>query len=1126
AAVPQLPDIPAPNFPRAFGPNTDGNSFAASQVYSANPEQATINGGNVTLTWTNPQVSAGNITSVIITYQSNLSTSEARGSILLTSSEHLIVTGTASYTWTDLAPGQYNFTIQPILGDIFFGVEVVPAILDGVIVSELSATSPTAVAVSPTTIVMANTVAEYANGITITTTVTDNDPNNGEDPTLVYTTSPAGSCSISDKVLGVFDGNGVTTATATAKVNLLNAGTTCIVTATPKKADDGAPATFRIIQEHIVPLLVVPDTATGMEGAPVEFIVTATKQDPGSVTVTFASTFNADGCTMTRIDPAMTGSSGYVSIGNTYTQVYSATRLGSGSCTIPKSSFTATEDTATANGGTGNIVISFQMAQPPLIAITAGVRRLNLPAIPDTVHEITVTATKQDATDIAEVMFTISLAAALNNEPEHCDVEITNPTASYVGDGIGSIATTNITISYSGPLSFNERCAVNVAVTEGTKTSNLPFINTFDSAIYVQFSSVNVKPLLKLSGVPTGIPFPDERPRIGVQATKQDNVGGGILSSEVRVINGACMAILDGDDISISPSFGFGRSSSIAYYRIILDAANAVSAIAAERECELDFSVTETETRDNDVPGFSDPVGTQKKTNRTVTFNFAQELPPLFASISISSGSSATSPSNRDVLVDLALNKQDASNTRDITLPDTINSVGDVCTATLRDPARYAATAIGSIATGTYAVRIDNVAISESTACGAFVFTATDGSATSTSAASASPAITFTPSVELPPSVVLNAAASTIDDLLNSETAIIAVTITKQDNAEANLVVTGVISGGSCSIRELTNTGYGSNPMTGSTATASYEVTNTPSQNIDGACTVSITATEDGSATSITQEVSFSTTPTQASFNHGRMSGLSSDPDSRVVLSLVRKEDTTPNRNVVMRITRVVASYGNGTTLPDSWCTFGPPANSATFPSATIGASHNGDFVYSRLPQSWSSRYQCAVDYSADVDGDGADSLPPATTTRIYQVTPYLGVAPSVTVSTTSSNSSVAGTPVTVNVIATRRSFFANPVVFAMDFNVSDCMITKQGDSSGSYAFVGDIATQTYSINRPTAGNCTIPNSMFTAIDVGIIGRGTGITNVVFTSSAPVVSAGPIFFGDAAPVPATLMTQR
>ena len=62
-------------------------------------------------------------------------------------------------------------------------------------------------------------------------------------PTLGYATSPAGSCSISDEVLGGFDGNG--TATATAKVNLLNAGTSCVVTATPNKdGADGSPANF------------------------------------------------------------------------------------------------------------------------------------------------------------------------------------------------------------------------------------------------------------------------------------------------------------------------------------------------------------------------------------------------------------------------------------------------------------------------------------------------------------------------------------------------------------------------------------------------------------------------------------------------------------------------------------------------------------------------------------------------------------------------------------------------------------------------------------------------------------------------------------------------------------------
>ena len=205
---------------------------------------------------------------------------------------------------------------------------------------------------------MANTVAEYTDGITITTTITDGDPDDGVRPTLGYTTSPVDSCTISDETLSGYDGSGV--ATATAKVNLLNAGTACVVTATPNEAVDGTSAIFTIVQEHIATLLAVPSDATGLEGTAVTFTVIATKQDAGAIaSVTFAATFTTDGCTVTRMDPATAGSSGYASVGDTYTQVYSATRAGSGNCTIPKSSFTVTEDAAVADGGTGNIVISF-----------------------------------------------------------------------------------------------------------------------------------------------------------------------------------------------------------------------------------------------------------------------------------------------------------------------------------------------------------------------------------------------------------------------------------------------------------------------------------------------------------------------------------------------------------------------------------------------------------------------------------------------------------------------------------------------------------------------------------------------------------------------------------------------
>ena len=88
------------------------------------------------------------------------------------------------------------------------------------------------------------------------------------------------------------------------------------------------------------------------------FTVTATKQDAGVTTaVEFATDITASAdCTVTA--GAVTLGSP-TSIGNTYTRTYEVERATAGDCTIPKSSFTVTEDAAVANGGTGHVVISF-----------------------------------------------------------------------------------------------------------------------------------------------------------------------------------------------------------------------------------------------------------------------------------------------------------------------------------------------------------------------------------------------------------------------------------------------------------------------------------------------------------------------------------------------------------------------------------------------------------------------------------------------------------------------------------------------------------------------------------------------------------------------------------------------
>ena len=82
------------------------------------------------------------------------------------------------------------------------------------------------------------------------------------------------------------------------------------------------------------------------------------KQDPGFTTdIVFATDITASAdCTVTA--GAVTLGSP-TNIGNTYTRVYSVERATAGDCTILKSSFTVTEDTVEANGGTGNVVISF-----------------------------------------------------------------------------------------------------------------------------------------------------------------------------------------------------------------------------------------------------------------------------------------------------------------------------------------------------------------------------------------------------------------------------------------------------------------------------------------------------------------------------------------------------------------------------------------------------------------------------------------------------------------------------------------------------------------------------------------------------------------------------------------------
>ena len=207
-------------------------------------------------------------------------------------------------------------------------------------------------------------INDYINGRIITATITDGDPDDGERPTVSYSIAPGGCRVVNPSILSFVGA----TATATATVMIVTdernpLGFGCRVTVTPHEGVSGTLATFTVLGSHIAPLVSVPDTAAGVAGTPVEFTVTAMKQDPGFTTdIEFATDITASAdCTVTA--GAVTLGSP-ANIGDTYTRTYSVARATAGDCSIAKSMFVVREDrphlsAATANGGGGNIVISF-----------------------------------------------------------------------------------------------------------------------------------------------------------------------------------------------------------------------------------------------------------------------------------------------------------------------------------------------------------------------------------------------------------------------------------------------------------------------------------------------------------------------------------------------------------------------------------------------------------------------------------------------------------------------------------------------------------------------------------------------------------------------------------------------
>ncbi|MCH9665840.1 MAG: hypothetical protein K0U41_08360 [Gammaproteobacteria bacterium] len=363
-----------------------------------------------------------------------------------------------------------------------------------------SLTPPTVVTASPAS-VTANTVAQYRDGITIETAVTDTDPNDGVRPTLSYTTSSANECSVSDETLSGYDSSGV--ANATAKVNLLSAGANCIVTVTPNEQVGGTAATFTIFQINVAPLLTIPDTASGTVGSAATFTVTATKQDAGFASVTFADSFTADGCVITRGSATTTG--GYNSTDDTSVQTYTATRAaGAGSCDIPKRSFSASEDGGITLGLSGNLVISFSASSTPP-SVTAAIPFIAADDVANYTNGITITTivTDNDPNDGERptLSYEVILGACTidsDSSLQPSDFDLTGDTATV---------TDTVTLGAAGV-----QCDVRATPNEDVDGSPVTFV----------INTVHVAPLVAVSAVSNANPIAGNSVTVDVTATKQD----------------------------------------------------------------------------------------------------------------------------------------------------------------------------------------------------------------------------------------------------------------------------------------------------------------------------------------------------------------------------------------------------------------------------------------------------------------------------------------------------------------------------------------------------------------------------------------------------------------------------
>ncbi|MCH9664464.1 MAG: hypothetical protein K0U41_01290, partial [Gammaproteobacteria bacterium] len=346
----------------------------------------------------------------------NFDQSTVTRSIAVTGFDSNLCTVTSSALTAATGEAMANITVTPLRPSATGCAFNITATEDGVASAPLEITIPLpelapAFRANVSNILAATAFEHYApDAVTLSSLIVDNDfgdfndPGDTGKPVLTYT--PNDACTIRDEFTSSFNEQGE--ASGGAKVTLVAPGRDCIIEATLTEGSHTVgPVTFTISQAQIAPLVNIPAPAAATAGSSATIIVTATKQDAGSISasdVVFPPNIAASpGCTVTSFIPA---SFSPVTIGNTYTAEYLALRNTAGDCTIDKAQFVVTEDgvgDAASNGLSGSIAITFDPSlTPPTLNIIGGTaipRIISSAASYASGLEISTELTDRDASD-------------------------------------------------------------------------------------------------------------------------------------------------------------------------------------------------------------------------------------------------------------------------------------------------------------------------------------------------------------------------------------------------------------------------------------------------------------------------------------------------------------------------------------------------------------------------------------------------------------------------------------------------------------------------------------------------------------------------------------------------------